>query len=172
MKEEKIEININNSKYKKKLTKEELLNRVKNMEIEYDNEKNDNNSYTTMKAINDENHKLYNLAKFEPSTIPVDNIINTCLIYIFLIKDLSLAQKWDSKSFDKFKKEEEKSLSPKRTNNEQMIKLKFKLECYNKEIRSLFETLKKKVRQKNDWGNHEQILNFLIRLGERTIEGN
>jgi len=172
MKEEKIEININNSKYKKKLTKEELLNRVKNMEIEYDNEKNDNNSYTTMKAINDENHKLYNLAKFEPSTIPVDNIINTCLIYIFLIKDLSLAQKWDSKSFDKFKKEEEKSLSPKRTNNEQMIKLKFKLECYNKEIRSLFETLKKKVRQKNDWGNHEQIMNFLIRLGEKTIEGN
>ena len=40
--EEEIEINISNSNQKNRLKKEELLNKLKHMEIEHDNEKEDN----------------------------------------------------------------------------------------------------------------------------------
>ena len=155
--------NINN-----RLTKEELLNRIKNMEIEYDNEKEDNSCYNTMKAINDENFNMYNFSKFEPNKLPLENNISNYLNYIFLMKDISLYKKYDyHQNLEKIQKQDGK-LSPQKRDDERAIKIK--LEYYNREIKILFENLKKKINQKNDWSSFEPILNFLIRMGEKTID--
>ena len=168
---DKVEINII-SNINNRLTKEELLNRIKNMEIEYDNdnEKEDNSCYNTMKAINDENFNMYNLAKFEPSTIPVENVITNYLNYIFFIKDISLYsfyQKYEyNQNMEKMKKLDGK-ISPQRRDDA----IKNKIEYYKKEIMSLYEILKKRINQRKDGGNFEPIIHFLLRMAERTIEG-
>lgn len=171
MKEDSIKIYISNSNYKNSHTKGELLNKIKKMEIEY-NEKKDkeNSSYNTMKAINEEIHHFYITSKFEPSRIPVESSINSYLNFIFLIKDLTLFQKLCHHSYEKTKRQDEKYSPQKREHNEQMMKLRVKYEYNNKEINSIFDNLKKKM-QKNDLVYSEKVRNFFIKIGEKTIKG-
>ena len=168
--EEEIEINISNSNQKNRLKKEELLNKLKHMEIEHDNEKEDNSSYTTMKAINDENRYFYNYAKFKPSEIPIDNIITYLLQkFILIIKDLALEQQYCYRGyFEKPKKQEEKLSLQKKISNEQIIRQR--LDRYNKEIRNLYENLKKKIIIKKGNSTSPKVLEFLEENVKRTID--
>ena len=167
--EEEIEINISNSNQKNRLKKDELLNKLKHMEIEYDNEKEDNSSYITMKTINEENRYFYNYAKFKPSEIPVDNIITYLLQrFILIIKDLALEQQYISRNFEKPKKQEEKLSPQKKVCNEQIIRQR--LDRYNKEIRNLYENLKKKINMKKGNSASPKVLEFLEENVKRTID--
>ena len=163
MVEENIENNFNNSNFIRRLKREELLNKIKNMENEYNYEKNINdNYYSPMKIINEENYNYYKLAKFDPSVIPVRGIINSFLLnYIYLIKDLAFFQKIAFAEIEK--KEEEKSPEEKK------IEQELKLAPFNKEIRNIYEKLKKNM-QNNNLGDSKKVINYLLENVEKTIE--
>ena len=159
-KEKKMEIEID-SNYKNGLNKEELLNKIQNMEKEYNNEKNtinNNNYYSTMKKINEENYDNYNFAKYEKSLIPVEKKINFFLNQIFLIKDLGYAQKIEHNILTLQKKIDERSFPEKMSKNEQMLNQK--LSKYNKEITNLYDNLKRK--NDNEQEGNNKIFEFLL----------
>lgn len=180
MQEDKIEINIDNQKSRNKLSKQELISKIQNMKNEYKGEQKDNSCYSTMKAINEENYEIYNLSKFEPSRIPMDNYIISLINNTFMIKDLILSYKFENLILEKNKKQEEKSLlssSSKSSSSspqkniiyfEQLIKNK--KERYAREIKAIYENFKRKIKQKNDWGSLELIINFLLKNTEKSIE--
>ena len=177
-KEEIIEIDINNSNYKNRLTKDNLLKKLKNMEIEYHNEKNDNSSFSTMKAINKENHYYYNLAKFISNKISADKTINSILTnYIFLIKDLALEQSFEFFILEKSKKEGKASLSPQKAIHNDRI-MKQIIDNYNNEINNIFQNLKTKIaKMKEDHSfnsecilNYSNVLEFLLNNAKRSVE--
>ena len=100
--------------------------------------------------------------------MPVENNINYYLNYIFLMKDISLYKKYDyHQNLEKMQRQDGK-LSPQKKDDERAIKIK--AEYYNREIKSIFDNLKKKINQKNDWVGFSPILNFLLRMGEKTID--
>ena len=162
---DEIDFHLNSKNCKKRLKKDELLNKLKSMEIEYDKKKEDNSSYSTMKIINDENLNYYNSAKFEPSLISVENIIKSFLVnYIFLIKDLALDKKY---FIEKTKKQEEKLSPQKKSHNELLIKQR--IERYNKEIRNLYENFKKKVNSKKGSFQNESVIDFFKKNVEKIL---
>lgn len=165
MEEEKMEYN---SRNKNRLKKEQLLDKIGKMKSDYTNKKKDNNSFnTTMKIINKENHEMYELAKFEPSTIPVEKICNQFLNLTFLIKDLMLACSFINFPLDRSKRQEERlsssSSSINRDLHDQIIRSN--TERYKKEIKSIYENFKKK-KEREDLKNTDYIINFLYKNAE------
>jgi len=158
-----IEENIPNNN-KNRLSKEELLNRISNMKNEFENGKNGKkgkSAFDTMKAINDENYKFYNLMKFDPNRFPNNNIIYFVINYVFIIKDLLFALKCEKHAFSKAKKLEDSS--------PQKIYFKKKCERYSREIKSNYEILKKKISQANIAENLQQAVDFLIDNAEKAM---
>jgi hypothetical protein len=167
IREEKLE---NDTRYKNRLKKESLLNKIKTMENAFNQQKkNTNTFYTTMKKINEENRKMYELAKFEPSGIPVNEIFKKKYItFTLLIKDLVSAFNIINKSLIGMKKQEEKSSSPsKRYLCDYNIKNNY--ERFYKEIKSIYEGLKTS-KQKENLINLEKVYNFLQKNAEIAIE--
>ena len=162
MQKENFYNNISNKKAIKRLKKEELLNKITNMEIEYNNEKNINdNFYSTMKVINGANYNYYKLAKFEPSLIPIKNLIDYFLLnYIFCIKDLAYIQKM---VYTKIEKSDEKSTQEKK--NEK----KLKLSPFNREIENIYDKLIKRMKE-TDLGDSEKVIKVLFENAKETIE--
>lgn len=162
MEEEKMEYD---SRKKNRLKKEQLLDKIGKMKSDYTNKKKDNNSFnTTMKIINKENHEMYELAKFEPSTIPVEKICNQFLNLTFLIKDLVLACSLNYSILDRSKKEDKLSSSSiNRDIHDQIIRNN--TERYKKEIKSIYENFKKK-KEREDLKNTDYIINFLYKNAE------
>ena len=163
----KVEKTENDQKCKKRLKKEQLLNIIKKMEIENDNQKKNNSFHTTMKKITKENHDKYELAKFDPSLLPLEKNLSLYINYTFLIKDLVSAYNiTKSVLYYKLKKQEEKSSSSspiKRVNYD--LNMKNNYERFYKEIKSCYDLFKKK-KQKDDLGRFEKIINFLL---ENTV---
>ena len=160
IKEEKMEIEIDLN-YRNRLNKEELINKIKNMENEYDNDKkynSINNYYSTMKKINEENYNIYNFAKYDTNIISVEKKINFFLNQIFLIKDLALGQKVEYTNY-KQKKAEEKSTPDKNMNRIEQV-YNQKITKYNKEIMNIYDNLKKKY--ENDQDGNKKLFEFLL----------
>ena len=159
-----IEENIQNNNNKNRLSKEELLNRISNMKAEFENGKNGKKSksaFDTMKAINDENYKFYNLMKFDTNRFPYNNIIYIAINYVFIIKDLLFAWKCERHAYFKTRKLDDSS--------PQKAYFKKKLDRYSKEIKSNYETLKKKISQSNNPENLQQVVYFLIDNVEKAM---
>jgi len=159
-----IEENIQNNNNKNRLSKEELLNRISNMKAEFENGKNGKKSksaFDTMKAINDENYKFYNLMKFDTNRFPYNNIIYIAINYVFIIKDLLFAWKCERHAYFKTRKLDDSS--------PQKAYFKKKLDRYSKEIKSNYETLKKKISQSNNPENLQQVVDFLIDNVEKAM---
>ncbi len=137
------------------------------MEIENNNQKKNNSFHTTMKKITKENHEKYELAKFDPSLLPLEKNLSLYINYTFLIKDLVSAYNiTKSVLYYKLKKQEEKSSSSspiKRVNYD--LNMKNNYERFYKEIKSCYDLFKKK-KQKDDLGRFEKIINFLL---ENTV---
>ena len=159
-----IEENIQNNNNKNRLSKEELLNKISNMKTEFENGKNGKKSksaFDTMKAINDENYKFYNLMKFDPNRFPNNNIIYFAINYVFIIKDLLFAWKCEKHAYFKTRKLDDSS--------PQKAYFKKKLDKYSKEIKSNYEILKKKIGQNNNPENLQQVIDFLIDNVEKAM---
>lgn len=159
-----IEENIQNNNNKNRLSKEELLNRISNMKAEFENGKNGKKSksaFDTMKAINDENYKFYNLMKFDTNRFPYNNIIYIAINYVFIIKDLLFAWKCERHAYFKTRKLDDSS--------PQKAYFKKKLDRYSKEIKSNYETLKKKISQNNNPENLQQVVDFLLDNVEKAM---
>ena len=164
--EDKMEIeeNIPNNNIKNRLSKEELLNRISNMKNEFENGKNGKKSksaFDTMKAINDENYKFYNLMKFDTNRLPNNNIIFFAINYVFIIKDLIFALKCEKHAYSKLRKFDDSS--------PQKMYLKKKGERYSREIKNNYETLRKKISQNNNPENIQQVVDFLIDNVEKAM---
>ena len=158
-----IEENIQNNN-KNRLSKEELLNRISNMKAEFENGKigkKSKSAFDTMKAINDENYKFYNLMKFDTNRFPYNNIIYIAINYVFIIKDLLFAWKCERHAYFKTRKLDDSS--------PQKAYFKKKLDRYSKEIKSNYETLKKKISQSNNPENLQQVVDFLIDNVEKAM---
>ena len=134
------------------------------MKAEFENGKNGKKSksaFDTMKAINDENYKFYNLMKFDTNRFPYNNIIYIAINYVFIIKDLLFAWKCERHAYFKTRKLDDSS--------PQKAYFKKKLDRYSKEIKSNYETLKKKISQSNNPENLQQVVDFLIDNVEKAM---
>ena len=122
-----------------------------------------------MKKINEENRKMYELAKFEPSRIPVNEIFKKRYItFTILIKDLASAFSIINKLLMGIKKQEEKSSSPsKRAICDYNIKNNY--ERFYKEIKSIYDGLKAS-KQKDNLPKLEKVYNFLQKNAEMAME--
>ena len=152
-----IEENIQNNNSKNRLSKAELLNRISNMKNEFENGKNGKKSksaFDTMKAINDENYKFYNLMKFDTNRFANNNLIYIAINYVFIIKDLLFALKCERHAYLKSRKLDESS--------PQKMHFKKKFDKYTKEIKNNYEILKNKINQTNNPENLQQALEFLL----------
>ena len=159
-----IEENIQNNNNKNRLSKEELLNRISNMKAEFENGKNGKKSksaFDTMKAINDENYKFYNLMKFDTNRFPYNNIIYIAINYVFIIKDLLFAWKCERHAYFKTRKLDDSS--------PQKAYFKKKLDRDSKEKKRKYENLKKKISQSNNPENLQQVVDFLIDNVEKAM---
>ena len=166
IKEKKFE---NYSRNKIRLKKEELLNRIKNMKNQYENQKKINNSFhITLKAINKENHDMYKLAQFEPSNIPVYKILSKFLNNTFLIKDLELAFNISKSQIERKKIAEEKSSSSYPTKCMCERNLINNYEKFYKEIKSLYEKCIK-IKKNIKLAELEKIANFLLKTSEMVL---
>ena len=86
-----------------------------------------------------------------------------------IIKDLALEQQYYYRgNFEKPKKQEEKLSLQKKISNEQIIRQR--LDRYNKEIRNLYENLKKKIIIKKGNSTSPKVLEFLEENVKRTID--
>lgn len=159
-----IEENIPNNNNKNHLSKEELLNRISNMKNEFENGKNSKkgkSAFDTMKAINDENNKIYNLMKFDTSRLPYNNIIYITINYVFLIKDLLFTLKCEKHAFSKSRQLEESS--------PQKMYFRKKWDKYHKEIKNSYEILRKKINQSNNSENLKHVVEFLLENVEKAM---
>jgi hypothetical protein len=149
--EENLQYDNNN---KSRLSKKELLNKISNMKNEFKNGKKEKNAFDTMKAINNEKHKLANLAKGIGET--PNKYINYIINYAFLIKDLLYALNCEKIENLKSRKNDEFS---------HIQKINKRFENYSRKIRNNLEFLKKK-RNQND---KSEIFDFLIDNVEKAV---
>ena len=155
--EENVQYNNNN---KIRLSKNELLNKISNMKKEFKNGKRGISAFNTMKEINKENFKIYNLVKDIDETSN-NKYVNFVINNVFLIKDLLYALKSEKLGLIKSKNNNESSPQKQNINK--------RFENYSLEIRNNLEFLKKKRNQINNSENLPKVVDFLIENAEKAV---
>lgn len=152
---ENLHYNNNNKNW---LSKDNLLKKISNMKNEFEKEKKGKSIFNTMKAINNENYKMYNLIKFDISRVYIHPYINSIINYVILIKDLLYALKYEKEEL----LDSDKSPLQKQNINEICEKYFGKINCFL----DLLKKKKQNVKPK-DLGH---LVHFLLDNVEKTIK--
>ena len=137
----------------KRIPKLELLKRITKMKKDFQENSNTNNSKTTIKEINQEVEKVYNLANIMNTLNNSADDITETYKKIFLVRDLSFIYKNEFSSYERVKD---------KINPEKKKEKNAQFQHIRNEINNLINQVKRREGQYDK----KPLINFLIKYAE------